>query len=495
VRFTSLAALTVLLLMAMAACITQSSATHHWFLTLGTSGWSERGNGIFVDGDFIYVVGSDSRPIIIKVDTSGNLLWSKRYAEEGHVLYGAAFDVIKLGSYVYVVGKNDLGQLFLIKVNADDGSVAWLLTSKESLMIRNVVTDGTYIYLIGRTKTEGQVVLIAKLDTDGHLIWLKTYNGPRKGGYWVVKGFYYDGKIYILIGTDSFNPRYDPLILTIDSVTGDLIKAITMYKSINDLDDIPYGIYVSSSGAYVVGFTKTSSSDIFSDLFVVKLSNELSLEWVRVYEGPGSLEACGGVVYAPNGNIYVCGNSAFYSYIIGGLDIFVTELGDSGQIHWVYVIGGSNTDYCSGIVYGDQGRRLYIVGSTYSFSEGYSDIFIMSMSRDIGSTLEWVEGDEWHGKRSVKVVNATDSITVREVTTEVVCEDVTDLITVKDFTNYVTLTTTDKVVVEDYGIKHLAIERKAPTSTPKPPIAMAIATVLVIIAILTYMLVRRRGRG
>jgi hypothetical protein len=144
----------------------------------------------------------------------------------------------------------------------------------------------------------------------------------------------------------------------------------------------------ASGNAYVTGFT--SSTDFQTtpgayqtlkggsgrDAFVSKLSADGSSLGFSTYLGGSGEEMPRSILVDGGGYVYVAGytsspnfpatSNAYYTSLIGGYDIFITELVPTGgSLAYSSYFGGTSDDYCNGLAMDGSGN-YYIAGSTTS---------------------------------------------------------------------------------------------------------------------------------
>lgn len=138
-------------------------------------------NGYLVAG---YSQGGSFGALLLKVDNLGNLLWARTYNPPG--TFGSwAYDVEALGDGgAILVGSvfGNLGEeLFIVRVDAS-GDTLWTrrITGEGEAEARAVETtsDGGFI-LGGNTKSQylPEVFYLVKVDGSGNLLWSRTYGG------------------------------------------------------------------------------------------------------------------------------------------------------------------------------------------------------------------------------------------------------------------------------------------------------------------------------
>ena len=182
--------------------------------------------------------------------------------------------------------------------------------------------------------------------------------------------------------------------------------------------DSAYAITIDSSGnLYVAGVTESSDypttegaydSNGHYDVFVSKLSSDLSSLLASTFIGGSSNEYAHAITIDPSGNPCVAGRTyssdypttegAYDSSHNGDYDVFVSKLSsDLGSLLASTFIGGSNRDHARAITI-DSSGNLYVTGYTsssnyptttgaYDSSHNGDDVFVSKLSSDLGSLL------------------------------------------------------------------------------------------------------------
>ena len=172
--------------------------------------------GYFSSGDRIaHIVGYDL--YLIKTDPDGNKLWEKKFGSSEASDQAYSVQQTSDGGYILagytetMMGKRDG---YLIKTNKD-GNKLWERTfggrRDEIFYSVQQIRDGGYI-MAGRTESRGagrNDAYLIKTDSNGNMIWEKTFGGgdddgaysvqqTRDGGY-ILAGYTYSKK------TDSYD--------------------------------------------------------------------------------------------------------------------------------------------------------------------------------------------------------------------------------------------------------------------------------------------------
>ncbi|HIC92330.1 MAG TPA: hypothetical protein EYP21_09795 [Syntrophaceae bacterium] len=241
----------------------------------GYSG-SDGFNDVFAVDKDIYAVGSSEfswgNPVSLlqKYNVAGNLMWTRFWGPRGRQnMHTYALGIAISGNEIYVVGATEItkGNLdgFILKYDSE-GNLIWEKTwggSKHEACC-GVATLGTYIYVVGYTNSfgaGGYDVVLLKYDSEGNLIWEKTWGGSKNEAGRDI--FISDNCLYVVGNTKSFGVgEHDALILKID-LSGNPIWYETWGGA---YCDVGRSLFVLGKDIYVVGDTESFGAgerDIF----------------------------------------------------------------------------------------------------------------------------------------------------------------------------------------------------------------------------------------
>ena len=273
---------------------------------------------------------------LAKYDTDGNLLWGKRFGDEGYEEgYGLAVD---LTGHVVISGH------FSSTINFGGGNL---------------------------TSNSGSVdIFVARFDPDGNHVWSKRFgaNGEDVGlgvavdgarnavvtGYFQVSVNFGGGTLTSAGGLDIFVAKFNP-------TNGSHLWS----KRFGDVrDDIAWDIAVDGGGSAVVagsfegsinfggGNLSSAGSD---DAFVAKLDFSGNHVWSKRF-GDAEGDFVGGIGVDAAGNLLVTGNFRGGIDFGGGTlvsagqrDIFLVKLDAAGNHRWSKRFGGATSDVGSGV--------------------------------------------------------------------------------------------------------------------------------------------------
>ncbi len=259
----------------------------------------------------------------------------------------------------------------------------WVKRYSGTIASIQQTSDGRYIAIgsisiIGAGGSAFTNVWVVRLDSNGEILWQKTYGGPV---------FDYGKSIsptpdggYIAAGeTDSFGAgSRDIWVLKLDAM-GNILWQQT-YGG-NDYDWLG-SIQTTVDGGYVVAGGTYSFGAGNADPWVLKLDAKGAVEWQRYYSSIYYGEASA-VRQTSDGGYVIAGGT--YSFGAGSEDGWILKLDANGNVLWQNTYGGTTTDFLTSIQLTSDGGYI-AAGYTYSFGAGYGDIWVLKFNAD-GSVL------------------------------------------------------------------------------------------------------------
>ncbi|HYV95546.1 MAG TPA: T9SS type A sorting domain-containing protein [Chitinophagales bacterium] len=344
------------------------------------SGYSESDNGD-VTGHHGFTYSSDYW--IVKLNTSGNIVWQKSFG-----------------------GSND-DEAGTIQQTTDGGFIV-AGTSRSN--------DGN---VSGNHGYEDYWIL--KLDTSGDILWKKSYGGsnPDRGGsvrQTIDGGFIVAGDSYSSDEDVSGNHgSADYWIMKLDT-NGNIIWQKSFGGS--GLDQAS-SIEQTEDGGFIVGGNSGSNDGDVSgnhgsyDYWILKLDSDGNLEWQKSLGGSG-VELAGAVVPTSNGRFIVAGwtdsNDGDVSGNHGGRDYWVVKLDSVGGIIWQRSLGGDGWDDAFSVQQTTDSGFIVIGyadshNGDVSENRGMNDWWIVKL--DIDGNIKWQESLGGDGQDSGSSIQQT----------------------------------------------------------------------------------------
>ncbi|MGH2574216.1 MAG: SBBP repeat-containing protein, partial [Ignavibacteria bacterium] len=322
-----------------------SSGAQQWAVSYNRSGNSnEIAQGLAVDSaGNAYVIGwtgfnvGPNDMVIIKYNTNGVQQWARIYGDPAGG--NDAANAVKLDKegFIYVTGGSG-GNATTIKYN-NNGDTVWVRrfieTGYFSTALSNTVDDSSNIYVAGLSNFGSQPsdALVIKYNKDGILQWFRKYNGPG-------------------------NNR-------------DLLRKIALDKLGN---------------CYATGTSLNSTADTTSVL-TLKYNLAGSLQWVRLYKGPGNGSSDGMAINSDSSgnNIYIAGRSLG----IGTQDDYITiNYNFNGDTNWVKRYNGpGNQNDEAYALYIDDSSNVYITGRSVGNGSSWD---YATIKYNISGVQQWI---------------------------------------------------------------------------------------------------------
>ena len=283
--------------------------------------------------------GGDKDVLIAKLDDRGVFVWAVaiggssseecfRIAETSNgtlVATGATASFGEGNSDVLVVSVDSDGELLWLKTFGDEDT-------DEARGLALTPEDG--IVIVGFTNSNrgvsGYDALVIRLDPDGQALWSKTvYTDSSYQTWWDIAATRHGGWVFTGFTTVSGAGDADVLIVRLDA-DGGFVQAITLG---GEGQDNGYGIVQTlDDGLAVSGYTASYGG---SDALIAKLSANGTLLWARVLGATGAAhvdddEEAYAIQQTPDGNLVVVGHTQSFG---GGSDsLMVAQLNANGYI-------------------------------------------------------------------------------------------------------------------------------------------------------------------
>lgn len=255
---------------------------------------------------------------LLKLDTTGEVEWQKRYGGDGSEIAWSGQQTLD-GGYIVAGSSSSFGGLWVIKLDPD-GNIEWEKTYSGFIDEIRQTIDGGYI-IAGATELEGnREFLLIKLDSDGDVEWNKTHGTDDFDEATSIQQTSDTG--YIVAGTTSVTSiERDFLLIKLDA-DGD-VEWESSYGT--ESEETASDVQQTSDQGYIV-IGRSSFSD---DMLLLKLDSNGNLVWKKSYGGP---EREGGfsVRETSDGGFVAAGVTL--SFGAGSNDFLVLKLDSDGNI-------------------------------------------------------------------------------------------------------------------------------------------------------------------
>jgi uncharacterized delta-60 repeat protein len=270
-----------------------SSGNIQWSRVIGGTNYDEA-NSIQQTSDGGYIVagwttsfGTSSDALIIKLNSSGNIQWSRAI---GRIGIGTGYDIARSiqqtsdGGYIVAGETYSFSfalDVFIIKLDSS-GNIQWSRaiggTNNDGAYSIQQTSDGGYI-VAGYTILGASDALIIKLDSSGNIQWSRAIGGINNELAYFIKQTS-DGGYIVAGNTNSFGTAGDALIIKLNS-SGN----IQWSRAIGGTNgEEARSIQQTSDGGYIVaGWTNSFGTGSYDSL-IIKLDSS------------GNISGCGNVL-------------------------------------------------------------------------------------------------------------------------------------------------------------------------------------------------------
>lgn len=339
------------------------------------------------DGGFIAAGSTNSygypryNAYIFKTDSHGVKLWQKTF---GNINYDyRANAVLQLSDGYAVAGYYGTGGMitgdgFLIKTDVS-GNQVWRKDfggmGQEIISSMQRTTDGGFI-LAGTSSSYGyndQVYLI-KTDADGNCVWAKTYGNAVCADYGRAVRQTSNGGYIIAGSTECFGEGELDFYAIRTDADGNCVWSKT-FGGVN-YDRGAAIVETSDAGFVIAGDTLSFGAGSY-DFYAVRVDAAGNSVWSMTYGGSGTEQAFS-IASVPGGGFVMAGGTTSFGRITG--DVYIVKLAEDGTKMWERLFGGSSFDQGYGIsTTPDNG--FIIAGETGSFRyDIYNDAYLIKIN-------------------------------------------------------------------------------------------------------------------
>ncbi len=320
--------------------------------------------------------------LLMRINQNGDILWQSSIGgselDYAQVLARCIDYNIIVGGHTRSFGAGST-DIFLLKVD-QNGNIIWQKaygTFDDNAIATLIPTDdggfivGGWSYL-GAGKSHD--ALIFKTDSKGNIIWQKHYGTENYEGIRdIIKST--DGN-YIFVGlTSSEQTQFDILVAKIDT-NGNIIwkKSIAGPRYENPVN------IVNNNGTYlIIGTSDSFSPDSSKDIFVIAMDNDGNFLWGLNYPDNFETSLISSCKLEPN-KILTIGNAHPKTSWIS--DMLVAIFNYDGEFINGKLFGGIDNE----LGYAITPYRINSIlagGYSYSFSNGNSDILLISTDESL----------------------------------------------------------------------------------------------------------------
>ena len=166
----------------------------------------------------------------------------------------------------------------------------------------------------------------------------------------------------------------------------------------DSLDEAQF-VQQTTDGGYIVAGTTSSFGAGSSDMWILKLASNGAIEWQRTY-GESQSESAYSIQQTNDGGYIAAGNTS--SFGSGQLDFWIIKLSTLGDMEWNKTYGGNTSETGYSVKQTFDGGYV-VAGTTASFGAGSLDMWVLKLAFD--GTAEWQRtfgGEESEGANSIQ---------------------------------------------------------------------------------------------
>lgn len=234
--------------------------------------------GFIAAGHIRHDLEDEYKTWVVKLNSNGTIAWQKEYAVYMPTLgFIIPMELTSDGGYIIAGANADYTSVQVLKLNSD-GTIAWqknydgTVGFPESLQ---ETSDGGFV-MAGW----GEVGFwVLKLDDEGSMTWQRTYDSGKPEWATSIRSTSDGG--YILAGSTDFSlsPESDFWILKLNS-DGTIVWQKTYGGT---AADFAQDIQETNDGGYIVIGDTNSFGASRSDVWVLKLNHDGTIAWQKVY--------------------------------------------------------------------------------------------------------------------------------------------------------------------------------------------------------------------
>jgi hypothetical protein len=206
------------------------------------------------------------------------------------------------------------------------------------------------------------------------LLWSNNYGGPyHEFGRACQQSD--NGDFFLLGSTYSYGSgQFDMYLVRTDS----LGNRISSHTYGGEMTEYGYDLHKTSDGGFVVvGSTKSFGAGE-RDVYLIRVDADGEMLWSKTFGGVADDEARS-VRQTSDGGFIICGGT--YSFGAGYQDVYLIKTDPLGNLVWQQTFGGAGGEMGATVRQMPDGGYI-VIGSTGSFGEGYSSIYVARTNQD-----------------------------------------------------------------------------------------------------------------
>jgi hypothetical protein len=287
------------------------------------------------------VGGTHSNLYLIKTDSSGDTLWTRKYGEDvpgnsgwcvrqtddkGYVVVGTAF----LDDYLWLLKTNQNGDTtWSIQYQAEGRQTHGLCVQQTD--------DHGYIITGSMFPPEPagtEDLLVLRTDSLGNVIWSRSY-GSADGQIGNSLQITNDGN-YIVAGTNSKGPW----VLKVKSSNGDTLWTKVYLMGNGDVGDVGFSIEETTDRGFIItGVADEGGFFTSGALFLLKTDSLGDSLWAKIYDPTTRWDAGASCHQTPDGGYIVAGTQGYSMQHTGKIWLLKTD--SEGDMLWQRTFDGN----------------------------------------------------------------------------------------------------------------------------------------------------------
>lgn len=326
--------------------------------------------------------GSDDDIYLIRTNVYGDTVWTKTFGGTGYETGRSIQETVDGGYIVCADNSNSLTGARLLKINSI-GDTTWTRTYMGWGYSVQHTSDGGYM-MAGSAYfgAGGWNLNLIKTSTTGDALWSKSYGGwTHDYGY---SGLQTNDGGFIVVGsTESFGSGgKDVYVIKTDS-DGNLLWSKTYGETAQDVGE---SIIQTSEGGYIIVGTSYSHSwdQLSPDMNVIKIDSLGNVEWSKRYGGFICYTLGKDILETPDGDFAVIGYTGCDGNQGEMEQGLVVKINSAGEMIWAKGYGEYATDgFYSIDATSDNG--FIMSGLTSSFGSGGADVYLLKTDSSFNS--------------------------------------------------------------------------------------------------------------
>jgi len=324
---------------------------------------------------------------LLKLDSLGNRVYSQTFGGSS-TDYGYDIRETSDGGLVLVGSTKSYGSggrdIYLIKTDAN-GNHLWSKyiggTGDDEGRSVRTTNDGGLI-ICGSTTSSGagyNDLYLVKTDANGNTLFSRTYGGIGGDAGAAVRQTPDSG--FVMIGsTGSFGTGYSSIYVVRTDSNGDSLWATTYGGTRADFGS---SLEVTADGGFAFVGSTSSFGLGYSDLYLIRTDPSGNVEWQQTYGGTSDDRGYS-VNETGDGGFIVAGTTESFGL---GINAYLVRTNPIGVQQWDNYYGGVGSDYCQAVLQ-DAQLDFYLVGYSYSYSSGGSDVYVVKVQGDVQTDVQ-----------------------------------------------------------------------------------------------------------